>query len=349
MEFLEGSRVINLYCRKGGVSLVKITIDELQQKIIKRLLNEGVQQEHAEIVADVLTYAEARGIQSHGVIRMAPYVVRVQKGHIRVQPNIQVTPINEAVVKIDGDHGFGHVIAKIATDEAMKCAQKMGIGLTVVAHTTHCGAVGYYADYAAKHGMIALLFTQADTLVAPFGAKDAYLGVNPITYGIPNGDEPIVLDMSTSEAAFGKIMMARQNGEAIPDTWGLDEAGYPTTNPNHVEALQPTAGAKGSGLALLVDILAGILPGENERMYEEVDKRRDLGQFVIVIDPTIFMAPETFADRMQSVVKGLRAATPAPKFNQVQLPGDRSREKMEKSEQQGIELKEDYIAFLDEE
>lgn len=333
----------------GVFILVNITIDDLRRKIIKRLEKEGVQRLHAETVADVLTYAEARGIHSHGVIRMAPYVVRVQKGHIHVNPDIQITPVNDTVVKIDGDYGFGHVIAKIATDEAIACAKKTGIGLAVVAHTTHCGAVGYYADYAAKQGMIALLFTQADTLVAPFGAKDAYLGVNPITYGIPNGEAPIVLDMSTSEAAFGKIMIARQNGDTIPDTWGLDEEGVPTTNPHQVEALQPTAGAKGSGLALLVDVLAGILPGENERMYEEVDKRRNLGQFVIAIDPAIFMAPETFAERMQSVVKGLHAATPAPNFDKVQLPGDRSREKMAQAHEKGIELQEDYIAFLDEE
>lgn len=318
------------------------------KKIITRLVKEEVQVEHAQIVADVLTYAEVRGIHSHGVIRMAPYVVRVQKGHIQINPNIQVTPVNEAVVKVDGDYGFGHVVAKVATDEAIKCANKMGIGLAIVAHTTHCGAVGYYADYAAKQGMIALLLTQADTLVAPFGAKDAYLGVNPITYGIPNGEEPVVLDMSTSEAAFGKIMLARQNGEKIPETWGLDENGYPTTNPDRVEALQPTAGAKGSGLALLVDVLAGILPGENARMFEEVEKRRDLGQMVLVIDPAIFMAPETFAERMQSVAQGIRAATPAPGFDKVQMPGDRSREKYRQSVDEGLHIPEDYLTFLND-
>lgn len=326
----------------------KITIEALKQKMIDRLVKEGVQQQHAEIVADVLAFAEARGIQSHGVIRMAPYVTRVQKGHIQTNPNITTTLINEAVVKIDGDYGFGHVVTKLAVDEAIKCAKHLGIGLAVVTHTTHCGAIGYYTEYAAKQGMIALIFTQADTLIAPYGAKDAYLGVNPITYSIPNGEEPITLDMSTSEAAFGKIMLARENGERIPDTWGLDENGEPTTDPHEVEALQPTAGAKGSGLALLVDILAGLLPGENAYMYEEIDKRRKLGQFIIMIDPTIFLEPATFADRIQHVVSGLRKATPAPTFEQVQLPGDRSRAKEKRASEQGVELPDDYIAFLDD-
>lgn len=325
-----------------------ITLEVLKQKIINRLVKEGVQLKHAEIVADVLTFAEARGIQSHGVIRMAPYVTRVQKGYIQTNPNITTTPVNEAIVKIDGDYGFGHVVTKMAVDEAMQCANKIGIGLAVVTHTTHCGAIGYYTEYAAKQGMISLIFTQADTLIAPFGAKDAYLGVNPITYSIPNGEEPITLDMSTSEAAFGKIMLAREQRESIPDTWGLDENGKPTTDPYEVEALQPIAGAKGSGLALLVDILAGLLPGENAYMYEEVDKRRKLGQFIIMIDPTIFLQPNVFEDRIQHVVNGLRKATPAPSFKQVQLPGDRSHAKEKQALVKGVDLPDEYVTFLDD-
>ena len=222
----------------------KTTVENLKRAIQQKLQQADVLEEHAEIVADVLTFAETRGVQSHGVIRLPIYLRRVAQGHINIRPDIAITQLNEAVCKVDGDFGFGHVVAKKATDEAITLAKKSGIGLAIVSNSTHCGAVGYYAHEAAKEGMITLLLTQADALVAPFGGRDAYLGVNPITYGVPNEEEPIVLDMSTSNAAFGKVLLAREQNTKIPTDWGLDAEGNPTTNPHEVKALQPIAGAK---------------------------------------------------------------------------------------------------------
>lgn len=327
-----------------------ITLEKLKVAIQQKLQQADVLPEHAAIVADVLTFAEMRGVQSHGVIRLPLYLRRIAQGHINIRPDIQVTYLNDAVCKINGDFAFGHVVAKRATDEAVALAKKSGIGLAVVSNSTHCGAVGYYAHQAAKEGMISLLLTQADALVAPFGGRDAYLGVNPITYGVPNADaEPIVLDMSTSNAAFGKVMVAREQNTEIPPTWGLDADGNPTTNPHEVKALQAIAGAKGSGLALFIDVVAGLLPGGNDTMYNDLSQNRQLGQFIIAINPALFMEPATFEKGIQNMVKGLHEAVPAPGFKQVQLPGERSAEKAQKAQQLGVRISESAYDLLKEE
>lgn len=326
----------------------KTTVENLKRAIQQKLQQADVLEEHAEIVADVLAFAETRGVQSHGVIRLPIYLRRVAQGHINIRPDIAITQLNEAVCKVDGDFGFGHVVAKKATDEAIALAEKSGIGLAIVSNSTHCGAVGYYAHEAAKEGMITLLLTQADALVAPFGGRDAYLGVNPITYGVPNEEEPIVLDMSTSNAAFGKVLLAREQNTEIPTDWGLDAEGNPTTNPHEVKALQPIAGAKGSGLALFVDVVAGLLPGGNDTMYNDLSQKRHLGQFIIAINPALFMQPEAFAKGVQNMVDGLHEAVPAPGFDKVQLPGERSAQKAKKAQETGVELSENAYDLLKE-
>ena len=332
-----------------------VTVDQLKQAITNKLQRVGVSKQHAAIVADVLTFAEERLVKSHGVLRLPHYLNRIEHGSIKVDAEIKAESVNDVIVKIDGDQALGHVVAHEAANYVVDLAQEKGIGVAIVHNTTHSGAIGYYANEIAKQGMIGIIFTQADPLVAPFGGKKAMLGANPIAYGIPTAlDYPIVLDISTSEASFGKVMLAREADKKIPTTWGLNENGEPTDDPHAVTALQSMAGAKGYGLAILVDILAGVLAGvpfgkHIEPMYADVKKRRNLGQFFIAINPAYFISTEQFIEQVQQMVQELQQTPTAPGFDKVYVPGERSHEQALRSAQEGIELSDEYYAFLQEE
>ncbi|MBQ0139203.1 MAG: Ldh family oxidoreductase [Kurthia sp.] len=332
-----------------------VTIEQLNQLTYNKLVVAGVNHEHAMIVADVLTFAEARGISSHGVMRLAHYLNRMKQESIKVNPNISVTSVNQNVSKMNGDQALGHIVAKMASDEAISLAKESGIGIVSVSNTSHSGAVGYYADRIAQQDMIGIIFTQADALVAPYGGKEPYLGANPITFGVPTGlDYPLVLDMSTSQVSFGKVMLAKEKGEKIPLDWALDENGVPTDDPNKVKSLQPMAGAKGYGLAILVDILAGVLTGESfgrhiNPMYGDLEKPRNLGQFFIVLNPKKFVGTSIFLTQIQQMITELQESPVAEANVSVFVPGERSYNNVLKANEVGINLSEELFAFLNEE
>lgn len=329
-----------------------VTIEELKQLTYNKLSYAGLNHEHATIVAEVLTFANARGIPSHGVMRLEHYLNRIKHESIKANPNISITQVNQTLSKIDGDQALGHIVAKIATDEAIALAKKSGIGIVSVSNSSHSGAVGYYAHEIAQQNMIGIIFTQADALVAPFGGKAPYLGANPITFGVPTGLEyPLVLDMSTSQVSFGKVMLAKEKGQSIPLDWALDENGVPTDNPNNVKSLQPMAGAKGYGLAILVDVLAGLLAGETfgrqiNPMYGDLNEPRNLGQFFIVLNPEIFVGTSVFLHQIQQMVTELQESPAADADGQVYVPGERSYKNAQQAMNSGIQLSDELFAFL---
>lgn len=332
-----------------------VTIEELKQLIYNKLCCTGINHEHATIVSDVLSFADARGIPSHGVMRLEHYINRIKHKSIKVNPNISITPVNHILSKIDGDQALGHIVAKLATDQAISLARNSGVGIVSVSNTSHSGAVGYYAHEMAQQNMIGIIFTQADALVAPFGGKIPYLGANPITFGVPTGLEyPLVLDMSTSQVSFGKVMLAKDKGHLIPLDWGLDENGVPTDDPNKVKSLQPMAGAKGYGLAILVDVLAGILAGETfgrhiNPMYGDLNEPRNLGQFFIVLNPEMFVGTSFFLNQIQQMISELQASPAATDDGNVFVPGERSFKNAQKAIKSGIQLSDQLFAFLHEE
>lgn len=329
-----------------------VTIEQLKTLIMKKFITVGVPEKDAKIVAEVLAFAEMRGISTHGVMRLEHYINRIQHNSIKANPTIKKTSINDVIVKVDGDAGLGHIVAKIAIDEAAERAKQFGIGLSIINNTSHSGAIGYYVHEVAQQNLIGIAFTQADPLVAPFGGRKAMLGANPIAYGVPTKiGYPLVLDMSTSEVSFGKVMIARENNEEIPTTWGLNEAGEPTSNPHEVKALQSMAGAKGYGLAMLVDILAGVLAGvpfgqHIEPMYGNLSAPRNLGQLFIVLNPEHFVGTKYFIEQIQQMVDELHESPKAPNVEKIYVPGERSYENVKRAEQHGIELTEAYYHFL---
>lgn len=301
---------------------------ELRRIVEERLTEGGLNVPHAKKVADVLVHADLRGVRSHGVIRTEHYVTRLKGGTLNANPTFTVKEVRSGAAIINADAGMGHVACYEAMDKAIAMSEESGIAMVGVENGSHCGALSYFVLQAVAKGKIGMAVTQTDKCVAPFGGAKAFFGTNPIAFGFPTDKhQPVVLDMATSNTAFGKILHAKEQGTDIPDDWGIDGEGKPTTDPDAVEALVPFGGHKGYGLALVVDVLTGVLMNAKfgphiHAMYGDYDKPRELASLMIAIDPATFSSLDRFKAQMDAMVDDLHAQPPGPGFEQVYAPGE---------------------------
>src|SRR4051812_31589675 len=261
----------------------------------------GFSPDHAAQTAALLVWANLRGADSHGVLRIPRYVEMVELGIINPKAEPRLVTDLGAIAVLDADRAPGAVGMILAAEKAIALAANSGIGWCSAKNITHAGAVGYYACKVAGAGMIGIVMTASKPLMIYFGSKAEGVSTNPIAIAAPTGspDRPILLDMSTAAVALGKIMAARDAGKSIPHGWGVDENGAETTNPEAVKAVLPMAGPKGSGLSLMIEILSSLvianpiisaaLNGEGEASYNGV---------VIAVDPSAFGESAAF---MQAV------------------------------------------------
>ncbi|TVR70944.1 MAG: Ldh family oxidoreductase [Spirochaetaceae bacterium] len=333
-----------------GVETVTIQAEELTSLVVARLAEAGVRREDAEIVADVLVYADLRDTQSHGVFRVEHYVNRVRSGGLNLAASFSVERVRSVAGILDAQGGFGHVAARVATEEAVRMAREHGIGLVGVRNSSHCGSLAYYVDIALRAGMMGIVAANTDAAVVPFGGKYRFFGTNPYAFGFPGRKDSVLLDMATSEVAFGKIYYARKENVAIPPGWALDRNGEPTTDADEAYALFPFGGYKGFGINLMVEALTGVLAGgvfgpEVSRMYENLDTYRDLSSFHLVVDPTLFEGDGVY-DTAQKMIEDLRAQPPASGHGEVLVPGDPERRSMERCRREGIQLPRAVYDYL---
>jgi LDH2 family malate/lactate/ureidoglycolate dehydrogenase len=240
----------------------------------------GMVQEDAAIVADSLVQANLRGVDSHGVARVGIYAKRLKMGLVNPRPNVGIVRESAGTLLVDGDNGMGQVVGVRAIDLGLDKAGKSG-GISVgVRRSNHYGAGAYYVQRAVARDAIAFAYSNAPPTMAPWGGVDPYVGTNPYAYGVPAGEHrPIVLDMATSIVARGKIILAAERGEPIPEGWAIDAEGNPTTDAQEALAgsVLPFGGPKGYALSLMIDIMAGALtgagfgPGINS-MYDNFDE-----------------------------------------------------------------------------
>src|SRR3984957_1695750 len=243
-------------------------IDALSEFSTRIFLHFGVPKEEAVQAADVLASADLRGIDSHGVARLYSYVGMLSEGHINPKPRITTVRSTMSTATIDGDNGLGLVVGPHANRMAMDMAEKAGSGWVSVSNTNPFGIAGYYVLETLKPDPIGWAMTNSTKLGTPLWGMERMLGTNPIAIAFPGKEEPpIVIDMATCAAAYGKIEMARRRGEPIPEGWGINSAGFGTSNPDDVVAggaLLPLGsdrergGHKGYGLAIMVDVLSGV-------------------------------------------------------------------------------------------
>lgn len=229
---------------------------------------------------------------------------------------------------MDGDRGLGPVVGVHASNRAISRARDVGMCAVCVRGASHIGMLGYYAEMMAQRRMIGICMTNTEPGVAPFGGAEKVLGTNPLAIGIPSRKEPLILDMSTSVVARGKIVLAKERGEMIPEGWAVDRDGKITTDPKEAldGALLPLGGAKGSGLAIMVDLLAGALSGaavgKNVRGTLDMTHGSTKGDLFIAIDPAAFVALENFLDSVETLKDQIRQCKRAEGVKTILLPGE---------------------------
>lgn len=331
---------------------MRVTEETLFQLIENKFLKAGLNRRDAKYMSDVLTFADARGIHSHGAVRVEYYVERIIKGGITNEPIFKFNKLTDSVGLFEADNGSGHAAAALAMEKAVEMAKKMGVSVVGIRHSSHSGALGFFTEIAAENDLIGISVCQSDPMVVPYGGAEAYYGTNPIAFSAPaNNGEIITFDMATSIQAWGKILDKRSRGESIPNTWGVDENGEPTINSHKVNALLPIAGPKGYGLMMMVDMLSGILLGlpfgkHVSSMYEDLTKGRDLGQLHIVINPEIFGNIQQFKENVSQSLEELHQIKPAPGFEKVYYPGETTHLKREEYLKNGIEIVDIIYDYL---
>ncbi|WP_431268030.1 Ldh family oxidoreductase [Dankookia sp. P2] len=236
---------------------VRVAAPDLQAFAEGIFRSAGVGAEHASAWAATLVWANLRGVDSHGVLRIPRYLEWLGSGVINPAPAMVMRVAAGAVGLLDADRAPGPVAMMRAMEEAVAIARRLSLGWVVARDITHAGAVGHFALHAAQAGLIGMVMTASGPLMAWPGSRGAVVSTNPIAIAVPAGSRPpLLLDMSTASVALGKVMGAKDAGTPIPEGWGVDAAGHPTTDPARVATLLPMAGAKGAGLSLMIECLA---------------------------------------------------------------------------------------------
>ena len=322
----------------------RLQLEEFTASVMRAL---GLPLEDAVTVAALMVDADMQGSDGHGVIRLAPYAKRILAGGINLNPDIKVIQERTAMALVDGDNGMGHLVMKKATELAIHKARTAGIAWVGSRLSNHAGPASLYARMALQHDMIGLYFAVGNANhLPPWGGLDMLLSTNPIAAAIPTLNEaPVVLDMATTVAAYGKVKAKAQRGEMMPEGWMIDRQGKPLLDPTKSEEgfLLPIGGYKGYGLSLIVGILAGTLNGA-AMGSQVIDFNKDFstttntGQAIAIMDPSAFGDITEFKQNIDTLVRELRSSERMPGVDRIWLPGEQSHEKRLSNEAQGILL-----------
>jgi ureidoglycolate dehydrogenase (NAD+) len=331
-----------------------ISEKDLMQLGIDAFIQLGLKPNDARDVVQILVLADLFGLSTHGLSRIESYGDRLRIGGINPQPQIVVERIASAMVRVNGDNGVGPLVGMRTLEAAMAVANDCGIGIALARGSNHFGPISPYALLAAEQGFATIIGSNATTTIAPWGGTDARLGNSPLGFGVPNpGGRPFLLDMAMSVVARAKIRNALKRGESIPNTWGTDAMGVPTTDPKVAldGFLLPIGGHKGYGIALLVDLFAGLLSNAAylthiKSWQDAPDEPQNLGHFFILIDTKVLGSPEWLAQRMNDFANILMDSPPIDPSKPVIVPGAIELDRMAQQRQSGIEISLETIKQL---
>jgi len=319
-----------------------LTYEQEKKLVMTMFAAYGMPEKDAEITADVVTHSDFTGVYSHGISRLTVYLMQLAKGAMNPKPNFVKTQDDETIVRYDCDNGHGIIAVNMVYEDLLPKARKYGIAIGSGRHSANIGCGNYYGWRGQKDGVIVMVCCNTYRFMAPYGGAEKLIGTNPIIIGIPTNEKPpLVLDMSTSLVAMGKVQDAMRERRPVPESWGLDKEGNPTTNPLKVFTLRPVGGYKGYGLAVMVDMFAGILAqasvgdqiGDVYKMQPE-----DTGFLVIVIDPARFMPIETFKARVDDYVSEMKNSRRAVGVEEIFMPGEIEYRKYQEYMKNGFEL-----------
>ena len=327
-----------------GENEVRVAWEPLQQFTQEVFVRAGLPPKDAATEAEVLIWANLRGVDSHGVQRIASYVKNMAAGYMNPQPNIRIVQETAATLLIDADHALGPVVTVWAMERAIQKAREAGIGWALLRNTTHQGAMGYYAQMAAQKDMAGLAWVCSPPNMAPYGARAAGVHNSPIAIAVPRkGRRPMILDMATSVAAGGKVDMAIDKGIPIPEGWAIDKDGRPATDPRLVAALLPAGGYKGYGLALMFECLSSLMVGNpllSPRLLGQQDAPAPGSQNSVVaaINIAFFTEVERYKENVDLLVGALKALPKTPGSDEILVPGEPEERVYEERLQHGIPL-----------
>lgn len=313
----------------------------------------GVPEVDAQLLADTLVQADLWGHQSHGVLRLMWYGERIRKGVMRAVTKPEWVVDSGSVAVIDGRDGIGQVLAALAAREAIKRAKVHGVGAVAMRNSNHFGTAMYYTLLAPPEGCVAFLSTNASPAMAPWGGREKSVGTNPWSIAAPAGRHaPMVLDIANTAVARGKIYLARQKGMAIPEGWAINAEGDPTTDPQQAidGIILPMAGHKGYAIALMMDILSGVLAGSafgravhGPYQYEQ---KSGVGHFMIALDIEAFRPVPEFNASMERLIAEIKSAPLAKGHDEVFYPGELEARSEERNRRDGLLLPEETITDL---
>lgn len=320
---------------------------EARDWALKLMDKVGLPAEDAELFVDALIQANLRGMDSHGLYFLPIYVKRMELGLIAKHGHVKVIREGPAFALVDGGNLLGHVVAQRSMEMAIAKARQSGIGMVGAKNSNHCGIMARYTLMAAESGCIGVAMANTPPLMAPWGGATAFFGTNPISIAVPGGGEPpLALDMATSEVARSKILVASHKGERIPSRWALDESGLPTEDPHAAlrGTMTPMSGHKGSGLAMMIDILSGVLTGAasgrevGDLLSFEDSEKQNVGHYFQAIHIDHLLPVQDFRRRIDGLIRQLRSTALAPGVGTIHLPGDGGRQTEQKRRRQGIPL-----------
>lgn len=338
-------------------SIHYVAADAALDHAIALLVANGIPPEDARTVAAGLVRADLRGIDTHGLALLAEYLHRVRLGLINARPQLEPREAGLAARHLDGQDGFGFVVATRAMDEAIRLAERTGIAAVSVFRSTHYGMAANYVLQAADAGMIGIAFTNASRGLPPHGSQEPILGTSPLAFGIPvRSGPPIALDMSPAVAARGKIRQALRRGQQIPLGYAIDAEGRPTTDPAAAleGLLLPVGGPKGSGLALMMDILGGVISGSEfggqvGNRHLDFDRPQNVGHLLIAMRPDLFIPLDDYYERLDRLIDRIHHSRPAAGFDEVLLPGELEHREEARRRRTGLPLSGKEVRALRDE
>ncbi len=315
-------------------------IPSVQDRIVPQQLSDlttyilesyGVPTTDAELVADSLIQADLWGHQSHGVLRLPWYIERIRQGAMSAVTTPETLVDTGAMLLLDGRDGrdgIGQVLTERARTEAVSRARIHGVGAVGVRNSNHFGTAMYFTRRAAADGCVAMLTTNASPAMAPWGGREKVIGTNPWSIAAPYGETAVAVDIANTAVARGKIYLARQRGEAIPDSWALTPEGEITTDAAEAVhgVILPMAGHKGYAIAFMMDILSGVLTGSKSgkgvRGPYEANKPSGCGHMFLAIDVETLGSPREFEDRVRSLIEEVRETPLANHATDIFYPGE---------------------------